>query len=427
MRVLLALSIIMLSSAALGQEVSGFGELRFHAHVGVDGSWWEAVQRLRPEFEAPLHERLVLATTIEVGLHQGRTIQREVQRTLEASDFGPIMSSMGCEWPSADGEVFGRDDVLGHAGVERLYLDAYLPWADLRLGRQAVHWGSAFLVNPTDPFPEVLMTEPWRPRAGVNALRATFPVGDAHQIRALVGTNDRFDAVRLAARGTLRVDVVDLSLMGAWRQETEDGIVGVDVRGTWGVGYWLEAALHVAGPEGDDPYEEIAVGIDYSFPLLEALVLSGQYYRNGGGVPEPASGASTARMGAAIEAPACGDDASPVFTGPAPSPFAPFFSGTDYGMLSMNLGVTPELSVSGVWVQNLRDGTGLAVPMVSYLPNGWLELVLAAQVPVATWGDGGELRPADEDLLVEMQPGVGLDLSGLAPEATILFWSRFSF
>jgi hypothetical protein len=427
MRAFASLIILLLPLVARGQEVSGFGELRFHGHAGVDGEWWELTQRLRPELEAPLLRRLVLATTLEVGLHQGRTIQREIQRTLESSSLGPTLSTMGCEWPAADGEVFGSARAQGYAGIERLYLDTYLPWADLRLGRQAVHWGSAFLVNPTDPFPEVLMTEPWRPRAGVNALRATVPIGDAHQVRALIGANDRLDAVRVAANGTLRIDVVDLSLVGAWRQESGDGIVGLDVRGTYGVGYWLEAALHVAGLEPEDRFEEIAVGVDYSFGVLEILVLTGQYYRNGGGSPEPDTGAGAARMGAAIEAPDCGDSAPSLFGDVEPDAFAPFFSGTDYGMLSMSLGILPDLRVNGVWVQNLRDGTGLAVPMVSFAPTGWLELVLAAQIPVALWGDGGELRPAHEDLRVEVQPGVGVDLGGLVPEATILCWSRFSF
>ena len=159
------------------------------------------------------------------------------------------------------------------------------------------------------------------------------------------------------------------------------------------------------------------------------LVVALQYYRNGGGSAEVDASASVGRVGDAVEPPDCGTAAPALFGsgGAEASPFAPFFSGIDYAMLTASLAVNPEISGTGLWVQNLRDGTGLAVPMISYVPTGWLELVLAAQVPFSLWGDGGELHPAAEDLKIEAQPGVELVLDGLVPAATILFWSRFSF
>jgi hypothetical protein len=430
MKTLLLAGLLAVAPLAVSaQTAEGFAELRFHGHLGAEGRQWELVQRVRPEFEAELGERLVLSATVELGLHQGRTIQDEIQRTVEDSALGPVMDSMGCTWPSEENEVLGISRTADYLSVERLYLDAYLPWADVRIGRQAVQWGSALMVNPTDPFPEVIMTEPWRPRSGVNALRVTIPVGESHQLKAVVGSNDTFDKLRLAGRGTWRLGLWDLSVVGAWRQESEDGIAGLDLRGTWGVGWWLETALHVEGAGEGDVYEELAAGVDYSFPVMEMLVVSAQYYRNGGGSADAAPGVSAGRVGEVAEAPDCGAASPALFAASTSqsSPFAPFFRGVDYGMLTFNLQITPDIGATGLWVQNLRDGTGMAVPMISYFPTGWLELVLAAQAPFSLWGDGGELHPAEEDLKIEAQPGVELDLSGMVPAATILLWSRFSF
>jgi len=420
-RALLALG---LAHPALAQEAEGFVELRAHASLGVDGVPVQVVERVRPTLSAELSDRVVLSTTVELGLSQGRTMQAELQRTLEDSDLGPLMDAMGCTWPVEDNELLGISRAGDYLSVERLVLDAYLPWADLRLGRQAVNWGSAFMVNPTDPFPEVLLVEPWKPRSGVNALRATVPVAD-HQLQAVLGTNDTVTKLRAAGRATLRLGLTDLSLVGAYRQEAEDGLIGLDVRGTLGVGFWLEGAVHLR----EEPYEELAVGVDYSFPVLETLVVTGQYYRNGAGSPTWDPAATTSGLGEAIEPPDCGE--AELF-GPTedPDPFAPFFSGRDYAMLSLALGISRDVSVTALWVQNLNDGSGLAVPVVVVYPTGWLEVSAAAQVPLSLWGDGGELHPADDDLVLSMDGGaepLEVDLSGLVPDATFTLWTRFDF
>jgi hypothetical protein len=281
--------------------------------------------------------------------------------------------------------------------VERLYLDAWLPFADVRVGRQAINWGSAFFVNPTDPFPEVLITAPWRERAGVSAARATIPIAERHQFQAFVGSDDAFENVRAAGRGTVNVWETDFSLVGAYREEADDGIVGLDVRGTAGVGFWLEGAWHL----DTDPYEEVAVGIDYSFPVLDGLLIRGQYYRNGSGEPD-ASFLDRLTPGA--------DD-----------PFAPVFYGRDYAMLAVSLVASPAFSGSIVGVQNFGDGSAFAVPTITWLPTGWLDVNASAQVPFSTWGDGGELHPGPSDLVL-----AGQDISGLVPDATFTLWTRVS-
>ncbi len=436
MRCALAWPALLAPTAAAAQDVEGFAELRAHAYAGVEGAPLEFIERLRPEFTAELNQRLVLTSSVELALHQGRSTQQALQDILDESDFGPILETMGCSWPEEENPFLGISDDGDYLSVQRLYLDAYLPKADLRLGRQAINWGSAFMVNPTDPFPEVLLMEPWRPRAGVNALRSTLPLGQAHQLQLVAGSDDVFQALRAAGRASFGLGVTDLSLIGAWRQEADSAIIGLDLRGTLGVGFWLEGSLHLdTRAERDqrlDPYEEIAVGIDYSFPLLESLILTGQYYRNGHGSAEYDPQAFSGDFTDAVQAPDCGD-ANDLFASDASAdPFAPFFSGRDYAMLSLSLGVIPELSLTGLWVQNLGDGSSLAMPVVTSFPTGWLEISAAAQLPFSLWDEGGELHPADDDLVLSAALAEGMDplqadLSGLLPSASFILWTRFNF
>jgi len=358
---------IAIAQAADEPSAEGYVEARGQYVAGVDDDSWQLVERVRPSATIPLHERFAFTMTVEAALVQGA----------DETDFS---------------------DVSNYLSVERLYFDAYLPVADVRVGRQAIYWGSAFLVNPTDPFPEVLVTQPWKERTGVNAVRAAIPIGERNRFQAVVGSDDVSRNVRAAGRATVNAWATDFSLVGAYREETDDGFVGVDLRGTAGVGFWLEGSWHL----DVDPYEEVAVGVDYSFPLLDGLIVNAQYYRNGSGAVDVL--------------------ADPLFLleqSQAPDdPFAPVFHGRDYVMASASLVASPAFSGSVVFVQNLGDGSAGAVPTLRWTPNGWLEVSGSATIPVATWGDG-ELHPPDEIL--------GIDISGLVPDATFTLWSRVSF
>lgn len=440
--------LLALAGPAAAQDLSGFGELRMQGHIGVDGTPWQVVERFRPTFGGHIGERARLVATVELGLAQGRYQQTEVQRVIDDSPLGPLLEQAGCAWPEPGVpalHVDGIDDVLS---IERFYADVYLSKVDLRVGRQSITWGSALMINPTDPFPELLLAEPWRPRRGIDAARAIIALPGYNDLTAVIATNDGIDAFRAAGRLRLDVFGTDVALVGAWRSDggaagDGNGIVGLDVRGTLEVGYWLESALHL----GDDSrYSEIVVGVDYSFPVLESLVVSAQYYRNGADRGGAAGlGGGVIGLGPAIVGPDCGCDgtggadgmpgADPIgglFGAPAQrDPFAPLLGGTHYALAAVSLGIDLDTSASLFWLQNLGDGTALVVPTLAYTALDWLQVSLSAQIPLDLGGDGGELSPADDDLRVEAALGgpdpVTLDFSGLVPAASLTAWARASF
>lgn len=410
---------------AIAQDGGGFAELRWSLYPGAEGKVWQTVERVRPSFETEIIDRVAMVGTVEAGLHQGRDTSTVVRRLLAKSDLGPLLRAADCTWQEHTNTHLGIDRASDYLEVSRLYLDIYSAHIDLRIGRQALNWGSAQFLNPTDPFPEVLFAEPWRPRRGVNAVRAIVPFGDLNDLAAVVAANDAFTEARAAARLRVNWLATDFALVGAWRSDNDTGLLGLDLRGTLGVGWWLEGALNIGV---SDPYEAITAGIDYSFPVLENLIVFGQYHRNGAGATHPDDYDRALSLGG-IAGPSCADGSLPLDAGAKePDPFAPFVQARDYLMAGANLAIDEYLSASLFALQNLNDGTAIVVPTATYVALDWLEVALSAQVPVATWGSGGELKPRATDLQLQDPFGIyGVDLSGMVPAATVTVWTRASF
>lgn len=416
-------------ASAHASEVQGFVELRGTWAFGVDGDPWTLVQRVRPESEFDLAEGIVLGATIEASLAEGRSLQQELERTFSESDAAPMLAEAGCDWPTDANGTFHLDGPSDYLRVDRLFLDVYRPGVDVRIGRQALQWGSALMINPTDPFPQVLFTEPWRVRAGVNAVRATVPLGGrSNQVQLVAAANDALTAGRIAARGTVDIAGADISAVGAYRGDDQSGVIGVDVKGTLGVGYWFEGAVHVE----DEPWEEFAVGVDYSFPLGESLIVGAQYYRNGGGEPDPDEYPISARPSQGLEGPTCNNpELTEAFGTGAADPFAPFVVGTDYGLAHLLWRALPDVTISAVGFQNLRDGSGIVVPGLTVQPTATLEIGATAQLPYRMWGRTGEFKPAPPELVMDVASGpagdIEVDLNGLVPDATVGVWTKYAF
>jgi hypothetical protein len=412
-------------AALHAQEGRGFAELRVSVLPGASGKAWQLVERLRPSLTTEVTPHVKLVATIEAGLRQGRDLNQELQRTLQNSELGPLLEAAQCEFPQPANRLLRIDGAEDYLSVDRLYFDAYSDLGDVRVGRQALNWGSAQFFNPTDPFPQVLLAEPWRPRRGVNALKVSVPFGERHDVIGVLAADDAFTTARAAGRIRFNWLETDWALVGAYRGGQNNGLVGVDIRGTLELGYWVEAAYIV----GANPHEELSVGLDYSFPILERAVLFAQYYRNGSGSTDPAAYARTASF-TGFTPPICQGVSLPFSQTGQRDPFAPFTMGRDYLIAGAALTILEELTSTASLVQNLNDGTGLLVPSVTYTALDWLDLSLSAQIPFAL-SHGGEFKPSRRQLRITVPTPDGgdanVDLSGLSPDATITFWSRASF
>lgn len=391
---------------------------------GVDGTAWVAEERARPSFTLPIGDRVRLDATIEAKLDEGRDLETEFAALLEGSDYGPLLEQCGCTFPTSDSLV--RADL----DVARLHVDVYTPAVDVRVGRQAIAWGSAFLVNPTDPFPQVTALAPWSSRAGVDAAKVSASVGAHVDVDAVGALVDDDTAPVAALRGGVHGGAFDAAVSGAWRGAGDEGFVGVDLHGTLGVGAWVEAAEHVSRTA--DPWLEAAVGVDYTFRVLDGLVLQGQYYHNGAGASDARSEDLGGWLGGTLVGPTCTtDEATADFAVPARSASTPLFAGRDYAQAQGRLTVSEAWWVQALAVLSFTDGSGLVAPEVVWRPGRAWEVATSATLPFQAWGEEGELHPSAGMLdHTSPSPAGGLlhaDLDPLVASVTWTTWVRMHF
>jgi hypothetical protein len=402
-------------------ELSGYGELR-GSTTDAAGTPWTLDERLRPSLALPLGDRVELSGTVEASLQQGRYAPAEAYDLVEAQlaasglDLETMLETAGCTIPT-ERSIDEVGDVLG---LERLHLDLNLPRVDLRLGRQAVNWGSAQVFNPTDLFSELILAEPWRERQGIDALRATVPLPQDLRVLAVAGVVDAGAAARslredtepaldwrTGARLTWNRWNTDWSLVGGLRPEERR--VGIDLRGDHEVGWWLEAAA-----TGLDPKTawQASAGLDYSFPVREQLVVAVQASYDGtGAAPEDVDYSA---RGLPIDLSGC--EGLPISVSAPDEPRQTL--GRWYGLLTTRLSITPEWNVSATALLNLQDHTGLLAPFAQVLLGERFALNGGVQVLV---GEEGEFRPPADAL-----SGALIDLSPLVPRWTAQSWVRVS-
>lgn len=396
-----------MSTLALAQDLSGFAEVRGQYSGGLEGTPWQAAQLFRPTFEVQPTERIRIAVTPQLELVEGRYNLKEGYQLVD-EQLGSMIDAADCSLDAPDRYV-STDDVLS---VERLYVDLYLPHVDVRVGRQALNWGSALFINPTDLFAEVLFTEPWRQRAGVDAIRATVPIGERHQVVGVAALTNDLEQGRFGLKGTFNALETDFSALGAVTTDG-DAYAGIDLRGQLVLGWWLEGRTSI-----QEPAPILSVGVDYSFDVLDQLYVAAQYSYDGTGLEDPALYSYQAR-GLAVAVPDCLSDqldqqgvsqATPRFT-----------LGRHYALLTTRLAAFDNWSGSATAIMNLQDQSTLLIPTLTWAPGAAFTLNGGAQLPIGE----GELSPGPTLTTVPMGP-TELDVSGLVPDWTTFLYVRYA-
>ena len=169
------------------------------------------------------------------------------------------------------------DDPVGSFGIfqnlDRAVVTLSTAKADINIGRQAIAWGSARAINPTDviaPFTfEALDTED---RIGVDAIRVRVPVGVLGEFDTGYVFGDDFDFSKSAFFLRSQFNAVETDISILILEFRENFLMGFDLtRAIGGAGFWLEAAHVFADVLDDDPahvgedYLRASIGLDYSF------------------------------------------------------------------------------------------------------------------------------------------------------------------
>ena len=250
------------------------------------------------------------------------------------------------------------DEAMGSVGIyhnlDRAAVQFSTDFADFSIGRDAIAWGSARIINPTDiiaPYTyDQLDTED---RVGVDAVRVRFPVGAMGEVDTgyIFGNNFNFDKSAVFLRTQLNAAETDFSILLLEFQR--DLLVGLDVaRGIGGAGFWLETAYVFGTPFDDEPdapdnYLRSSIGLDYSFGGETYAFI--EYHFNGAGARKPENYLTNLEQSAYTRG-------------------GVYLLGTHYLAPGVTHQVTPLISVSGQMLFNLSD------------PSTWVALQMAYNI-----------------------------------------------
>ena len=248
------------------------------------------------------------------------------------------------------------DSSIGSVGIyhnlDRASVQISTDFADISIGRDAIAWGSARVINPTDvvaPYSyDQLDTED---RVGVDAIRVRVPIGALGEVDTgyIFGTNFDFDKSAIFLRTQMNAVETDFSVLLIHLQK--DLLIGFDVtRGIAGAGFWLEAAYvftDAFGEKADSAtnYIRTSMGIDYSFKGSTYTFL--EYHYNGAGTDEPENYLSNIERSAYTRG-------------------GVYLLGIHYLAPGINHQLTPLISLGGQILINLTDPSIWFAPNIAY-------------------------------------------------------------
>lgn len=172
---------------------------------------------------------------------------------------------------------------INRQNLDRLNIQVTLRSGDLTIGRQAIAFGSARIINPTDVFlPFDVQTLNTEYRIGIDAIRFQRPVGQLSEVDlGLVIGNDGSANSAGFARFKTNFNGSDLEL--TMIRFSEQNLIGFGTETTLGsFGAWFEAA----SVTGDADYVRTSFGLDYGFSENWFAML--EYHYNGAGTESPA-------------------------------------------------------------------------------------------------------------------------------------------
>ncbi len=167
----------------------------------------------------------------------------------------------------------------GDVELDRAFFDLELGDWDLRIGRQAINFGQAQVWNPVDLVDSNSPLDFDVVKEGVDAFRASWAASPTASVQGLVAFPD--GGTLTLVRGEVLAGSADLGFLAANDARTDERVLGFDVKGDLGVGYWVESTFHDLD-EGED-YLQVVAGFDYSFAVQDQLYLALQFYRDESG------------------------------------------------------------------------------------------------------------------------------------------------
>lgn len=237
--------------------------------------------------------------------------------------------------------------------LDRFSMTIATPFADIFIGRQAIAWGSARVINPTDIIAPFTFNELDREeRRGVDAVRVRIPLGmmDELDMGFVAGKHFAPDKNAYFLRGKFYVFKTDVSLiLLGFRKHL---LIGADfARSIGGAGFWLETAYVIPDffREGKNPEEKhyfrASVGLDYN--LTSKTYGFVEYHFNSAGRDNP-------------------DFYLGLFNSSAYQDGSVYLMGRHYVNIGCMYQLSPLISSTGIFIYNASDGSFILSPLIEY-------------------------------------------------------------
>ncbi|HSA33865.1 MAG TPA: hypothetical protein P5077_09075 [bacterium] len=251
--------------------------------------------------------------------------------------------------------------------IDRINVSFTLPFMDIFVGRQAISFGAAKFLNPTDVFAPLSFQDINREeKVGVDAVRVKFPIGEMNELDAgyVFGPDGRFSKSAAFLRAKFALRETDFTLMLVEYQYNL--LAGLSIeRAIGGAGVWLEAAYTadgvIEGRKNTDDDLRISAGADYNFADAN-LVLFGEYHYSMAGELYPSKYLANAASTAAYR-----DSGI-------------YLLGGHYLAVGFSWEIVPLLNGSFQTLVNLTDGSLLIAPRLEYSMADDLFLDVGASV-----------------------------------------------
>jgi len=194
----------------------------------------------------------------------------------------PTFNVLDSNYRLSDLETNLLDDDNKHQlfqNLDRLNFQVQMDAGDLTIGRQAISFGSARIISPTDIFlPFDVRTFNTEYRTGVDAVRFQRPWGELGEIDIGVVLGKDARSENSAAFLQVRTNRNGTDYQLALIEFAEQQLAGMGLQtAIWDLGFWLETAY----VNGDKDYLRLSTGIDYSFS--ENTFAQIEYHYNGAG------------------------------------------------------------------------------------------------------------------------------------------------
>lgn len=271
-------------------------EINFSGYAKSYNIWQERIDVPLLQTDAALQSQNSLRLTLE-GFGQTAGVDSVWQLHYEVSPIiSSVSSAVNNNTLSASSDAYRLTDLRSTIGAEsskrriqqnldRFNLQLNFAAGDLTIGRQAISFGAARFINPTDVFlPFDVRTYNTEYRTGIDAVRFQRPFGQLGEIDfgLILGPDGK--ASSSAAFGQIKTNLSGSDVHATFIRFADQNLIGFGVQtALWDFGAWAEAARVT----GIQDYWRISLGLDYAF--TESTLATVEYHYNGAGTDDVAS------------------------------------------------------------------------------------------------------------------------------------------